>query len=83
MWLLWSLLRVTGLGERPHVARFWDILGNSSSLSSGEALYYETKHPSYHSHKPSFMSLGEQLSYFCLSFPIRKVGNSLLTLEEH
>lgn len=76
--VLWSPPRVGGLGERPQVTRFWDILGNSSSLSSEEALCYETQHPRYHSHKPSFLPLGEQLSVSCLNFPIRKVSTVLL-----
>lgn len=80
---------------KSHVTRFGDILGNSFSLSSGEALYYETKQPRYHGLKPGFLKLnpfarmgalhhlGLQLSSSCLSFPIRKVGVTLLTSEEH
>lgn len=47
--VLWSLPRLIRLGERPHVTGFWDILGNSSSLRSGEALCYEIKRPRYQS----------------------------------
>lgn len=79
--VLWSLPRVIGLDESSHVTMFGNILGNSSSLSSGEALCYETKHPRYHSHKFSFLPLGEQLSFSCLSLPIKKVGTVLLTLD--
>lgn len=81
--VLWSLPRVVGW-VKGHMSRdFWDILRNSSSLSSEEALCYETQHPRYHSHKPSFWPLGEQLSCSCLSFPIREVSTGLLTLEKH
>ena len=72
---LWSLLRVTAQGERPHVTRFGDILGNCSCVMKLSTPGITVTN--------LVSCLCEQLSCSCLGFPLRKVGSILLTSEEH
>lgn len=67
-WVVWccgpSLGEKAGWKAICH-RRLGDI-SESSSLSSGVALCFEPKHPRHHSHKPSFLLLGEQLAVLSL-----------------